>query len=118
MSYILVIEDDEGITQAMKMLLEMEGLKPKCVSTTQEALALLLVERPAVILLDFVLKGEDVTRFIHLVQTEVNPSIPIILMSASNNIGTIAQSFGIPDYVRKPFEIDALLTRVKSYLTH
>ena len=49
---------------------------------------------------------------------ELNPDIPLLFMSARDDIGAKREGFsiGIDDYIVKPFDLDELLMRVQALL--
>lgn len=113
---ILLADDDAGITEAVKMMLEDEGYD---VDTTFSGAALrsLHQDLPAVIVLDIWLAGEDgrdICRY--LKGQEVTKHVPIILFSANTHVQQIAQEVGADDFLLKPFQIDTLLEKVQHFV--
>ncbi len=110
---ILLVEDDEIVRRAMQMVLEWEGYPVDCVTNGQEALDFLRAgHRPSLILLDVmmpVLDGEQFRR-----QQKRDPdlaSIPVIVVSATSQAATVDAVC----HVRKPFEVEELLTAIREH---
>ena len=112
---VLIAEDDEGILDAIKVMLEMEGYEVK---TTVDGKALydMKEEFPDLFLLDIWMSGmdgRDICKY--LKSQEKIKHIPIILMSASKNMENTAWEVGANDFLAKPFELDELVTMVEKH---
>ena len=89
-----------------------------CVSDGEAALSYLQNKEPDLILLDVMMPGLDgyeVTRRIR--QKKGAPYIPILLVTAHDQ-SSLAEGLdsGADDFIRKPFDIDELMARVRSLL--
>jgi DNA-binding response OmpR family regulator len=112
---ILIAEDDEGILEAMKIMLELEGYEVK---TTVDGKAIhdMKEELPDLLLLDIWMSGmdgRDICKY--LKSQEYTKHIPIILMSASKETEKTAREVGADDFLAKPFELDELVAMVDKY---
>lgn len=113
---ILVIDDDPGILEALRAILEMAGY---LVDTAREADELEGTDQenlPDLILLDMLLSGKD-GRLIakKLKNTPHTQNIPIIMLSAYPDAKEEIKAYGIDDFVAKPFNMDQLLTLIQKY---
>ena len=111
---ILIVEDDEGISDFVIPELEHEGYATCLAITGREALEKIESEKPDLILLDIMLpelNGLEVLRRIRAVST-----IPVILETArGETIDKInGLNLGADDYISKPFEIEELLARINA----
>ncbi|WP_398498041.1 response regulator [Variovorax sp.] len=114
MKLILVVEDEYGNAQILRLLLESEGYRVASASNGKAALELLSGEAPALILSDFMMPvmnggelGEAVRR---------NPSlcrIPFVIMSATDEEVVRKVFRGYDAFLVKPFEIDPLLLLIE-----
>lgn len=112
---ILIAEDDEGILDAMKIMLEMEGYEVKT-TVDGEALHDMEEELPDLLLLDIWMAGMDgrtICRY--LKSQERTKHTPIILMSASREAEKTARDVGADDFLAKPFDFDQLVAMVAKY---
>ena len=112
---IVVAEDDEGILDAIKVILEMEGYE---VETTVDGKALydMKEELPDLFLLDIWMSGMDGRVICTYVKSqERTKHIPVILMSASKEIGKSAREAGADEFLAKPFELDKLVALIEKY---
>ena len=113
---IFIAEDDEGILDAMKIMLETEGYQVK---TTIDGKALydMKEDLPDVFLLDIWMSGMDGRTMCKYLKSQAQTKhIPIILMSASKNTKKTAQEVGADDFLAKPFELDELVAMVAKYM--
>lgn len=106
---ILIVEDDEIITYALKQSL---SLHCKCVEVAKtgiEGFELFESKRPDVIISDINLpeiNGLEMVRLIH----EISPHLPVIIMTSYDNPENISESInqGAYNYLRKPVSIEEL----------
>ncbi|NET73913.1 MAG: response regulator, partial [Sphaerospermopsis sp. SIO1G2] len=115
---ILAVDDVQDNLIIVEMLLESEGYEIESVSDGETALQRVLESPPHLILLDIMMPGMDgyeVTRRIRN-----NPEIkfiPILLITAFDESSVVeGLDAGADDFIRKPFDTDELLARVRSLL--
>ncbi len=113
---ILVIEDDAGLRDVLRALLEAEGYRVILAETGRRALIEARSHKPDAVLVDLGLPdrdGQDVIRRIR----EFSP-VPIIVLSARTmeSEKVLALDGGADDYVTKPFGSTELLARVRAAL--
>lgn len=113
---VTLADDDPGILDAVGMMLEMEGYE---VSTTLNGNTILNTESllPDIYVLDIWMSGSDGRELCKKLKTdEKTKNIPVILISASNDLQKSAESAGADDFLAKPFEIDNLLSKIENCL--
>ena len=113
---VLLVDDDPGITAAVKQALVSHGYKMTTASDGEEALAAFERESPELILLDLVMPrcgGQEVCRRIREFS-----STPIIILSIKGSESDIVSvlDLGADDYLVKPFRLAELLARVRAVL--
>lgn len=116
-NYILVIDDDTGILEVVKIILEDKGYFVKTVQESSKIDSVLSEKLPELILLDIWMSGidgQDVTKT--LKKNNQTCHIPIILMSANQETEKIAKAAGADGFITKPFDIDHLTSLVESYV--
>ena len=118
-AHILVVEDEEHLAIGIQYNLEAEGFKVSCVGDGHHALELLSQSEPHIdlVVLDLMLpgmSGYDVCEKIR----ESGLQLPILMLSARSLPEDRARGFdvGADQYLNKPFELDELISRVKSLL--
>jgi CheY-like chemotaxis protein len=73
---------------------------------------------PDLILLDLLLSGMDGKAICRQLKgAEATSHIPVILMSAHSQVTQIAEEAGADGWLAKPFEIEALLSLLGTFLT-
>ncbi|MCX3267006.1 MAG: response regulator [Pedobacter agri] len=113
---ILIADDDEGIVDAVTMILEVMGYE---VAYTYDGGAVIdaVKDRPDLILLDIWMSGHDGRDICKQLKSDPDyQEIPILMISASRDIRQSALDAGANDFMEKPFEMDSLLNKVDSLL--
>ncbi|WP_025141973.1 PleD family two-component system response regulator [Pedobacter jeongneungensis] len=109
---ILIADDDEGIVDAVTMILEVMGYD---VEYTYDGGAVIdaVKNRPDLILLDIWMSGHDGRDICKQLKNDPEfMEIPILMISASRDIRQSALDAGANDFMEKPFEMDSLLNKV------
>lgn len=114
---ILIAEDDPSIQKLFTIILKREGYEIE-VSSDGRVVYEKKSQLPNLFILDRQLKnssdGLDACRY--LKSQEATRNIPVIMISATPEIGTLARNAGAEDYLEKPFAISALLQKIKKFL--
>jgi len=115
---ILAVDDDKDILEVIKIILEDEGYEVATKSNGEEMISAITNLKPDLILLDVMLgstDGRDICRAIK--DHSIFKFIPIIMISASHNLKSLLKLPGSPnDFLSKPFDIDSLISMVKSQI--
>ena len=119
MSRILIVEDEQHISDGLRFNLEAEGHEAVVVADGEQALHMLLDERRVfdVIVLDVMLPGKDgFTVAADLRAAE--QFVPILMLTARGRPEDVLRGFeaGADDYLPKPFELAILIARVNGLL--
>ncbi|KQS35274.1 PleD family two-component system response regulator [Pedobacter sp. Leaf194] len=113
---ILIADDDEGIVDAVTMILQVMGYE---VDFTYDGGAVIdaVKKRPDLILLDIWMSGHDGRDICKQLKNDPEfKEIPILMISASRDIRQSALDAGANDFMEKPFEMDSLLNKVTHLL--
>lgn len=113
---ILVVEDDAGLRDLLRTLLEAEGYRVIEAETAARALIEARSHKPDAVLADLGLPDRDGQAVIRSIR-EFSP-VPIIVLSARAMEAdkVLALDGGADDYVTKPFSSTELLARVRAAL--
>lgn len=113
---ILIADDDEGIVDAVTMILEVMGYEVESTYNGGEVISA-VEKHPDLILLDIWMSGYDGRDICKALKS--NPElrdIPVLMISASRGIRQSALDSGANDFMEKPFDMDVLLERVDRLL--
>jgi DNA-binding response OmpR family regulator len=116
---ILVIDDDEDILSILDILFGEEGYEPILLNTGKSAEEIQILH-PDLILLDVRIAGFEKSgaQICSEIKAQMELSeIPVILISAEEDIEVLAGGCGANAFVNKPFDIYHLLTKVKEFIT-
>ncbi len=117
---VLVVDDDEAITEMFTELLERDGrFEVKTASTGYDAGILTERFRPDVLLLDFKLPDINGNVVCRTIRTNPNfKHMQIIIISGVADPDEVAElkSAGADDFIRKPFDINVVINRIAELL--
>ncbi len=106
---VLIYEDDEGITEIIRLVLEGKGYHVITQSNSTNIYSKIEEVKPDLILLDLWmpgLSGEEITR--QLKADASTEHLPVIIISANKDAEKIASNAGATAFLAKPFDISAL----------
>lgn len=117
MIHILVVDDDKKINQTVCAWLNDCGFEAKGVLSATEAYDEMYNQLYELIISDIMMPEVDGFEFARTVR-EVNKRIPILFMSAKDDLPSKQKGFqlGIDDYMVKPIELAELEMRVRALL--
>ncbi len=113
---VMIADDDEGIVDSLSMMLQFEGYE---VSSTLNGASLLKLNEnlPDLLLLDIWMSGVDGRDICKQLKLQPHTcKIPILLISASEDIRSSALAAGADDFLAKPFEMKELLEKIAAYI--
>jgi two-component system response regulator ResD len=113
---VLIIEDEEGITQLVRLYLEEAGAEVLAATDGITGLELHVRERPDLIILDVMLPGLDGWEVCRRIREIA--STPIVMLTARALEGHRIRGLdlGADDYVTKPFSPRELVSRIRAIL--
>lgn len=112
MSDILIVDDERDIRELVSEILEDEGFATRRAANSDEAMAEVNANPPALMILDIWLKDSKMDGIdILMTVKRSNPDIPIVIISGHGNveIAVAAIKQGAYDFIEKPFNIDKLM---------
>ena len=114
---ILIIEDDAHIAEGLKLNLTLQGYEVVCASDGPDGLRQWKIVRPHLIVLDIMLPGIDGLAVLQAIRLE-DDRLPILILSAKSASEDIVKglSYGVDDYMPKPFNLAEFLLRVERLL--
>ena len=113
---ILIVDDDENIAELISLYLEKECFNTETAATGEEALKLVDVYNPDLILLDLMLPGIDGYEVCQQIREFSN--VPIIMLTAKGDDmdKILGLEYGADDYITKPFNILEVKARIKAIM--
>jgi two-component system alkaline phosphatase synthesis response regulator PhoP len=115
--YILLVEDEENLQEALKLNLELEGYEVTSAGDGAEALKRINEEYFDLIILDVMLPEIDGIGVAENVRLK-NNDVPILMVSAKSSTAdrVLGLKKGADDYITKPFNLEELLLRVQKLI--
>lgn len=113
---ILIADDEESITEFIKMGLEDEGYSVHTACNGIDAVAKALEINPALIILDVMMPGINGYEACSKIKKSIKTSI--IMLTAKDDIDdrVLGLNLGADDYMIKPFSFKELLARINARL--
>ena len=110
---IAVIEDDENLRFLVAKRLSNEGYQVIEAADGLTAEQVILQEQPDIVLLDWMLPGEQGLEVCQSIREQGFENLIIMMTAKAQDVDKIdAYSAGVSDYVTKPFNMDLLVTRL------
>ncbi len=117
MKKILVCDDDQGILEVTKVILETNGYETVTLDNGRAIQKKVKSFKPDLILLDLWMPGIEGKEITYLLKK--NPEtkgIPLIIVSAVSELDKIAGSTSADGFLPKPFDMNELLKLVKKHV--
>ena len=116
MRKILIIDDDENLSWAIKKRFENLGFEVTSATEGRAGVEMVEHERPDLVILDLNLPdvdGLDICRYLRR-----RTSIPVVMLTgrAEDNDTIVGLEIGADDYITKPFNLNELAARVRAVL--
>src|SRR5258708_898628 len=114
---ILIVDDEPALLKLLARRLELEGFDVATAASGEQAMALLSVAQPQLVVSDLKMGGMDGMALFATIQ-RLHPLLPVIILTAHGSIpdAVAATRRGVFGYLTKPFEADALLAEIRSAL--
>jgi DNA-binding NtrC family response regulator len=117
MPRVLVVDDEPGVQESLRMLLKHE-CEVLTAASVDDALRLVAEAPPDLVLLDLVMPGRSGFDLLaELAHQDAPP--PVVVLSGTKTIATAVEAMkrGAADYLTKPFEVEALRIKVRQLLS-
>ena len=117
---IMIVEDEEGTRETWQEFFQGSGYDVFGAGDGQQALDMVRVNRPDIVLLDLRLPGMDGYQVCQRLKSDpLTSEIPVIMVTAflTGSSDTVrGLEYGADDYLNKPVDLDVLAAKVKSVL--
>ncbi|MGV2952480.1 winged helix-turn-helix domain-containing protein [Glutamicibacter sp. AGC46] len=116
MTRILIVEDEESLSDPLSYLLEREGFEVRIADDGLKAVTEFERHGADLVLLDLMLPGQPGTEVIR--QIRLNSQVPVIMLTAKDSEidKGVGLELGADDYVTKPYSSRELLARIRAVL--
>lgn len=109
---VLLVDDETQLLKSASLLLRSDGFKKiLTLDKSQEVMPVLSKQQPAAVVLDLNMPGLSGLDLLEQINTE-HPGLPVIIMTASNEIDTAVRcmQLGAYDYLIKPVDKERLVS--------
>jgi heterodisulfide reductase subunit A len=108
-----VVDDELIVRDSLKEWLDVEGFGVDTAGSGREAVDLLSRNDYGLMLLDIKMPGMDGVEVLKI-SKEMRETLPVVMMTAYATVETAVEAMktGARDYLMKPFDIDALISKV------
>jgi DNA-binding response OmpR family regulator len=115
--HILIVDDDDLVRRSLTVSLTQAGYATAAAGSAEEALALIRVQRPDLILLDIGLPGMDGLEALRAIRRRFGDT-PVIFVTARRREldEIVGMESGADDYITKPYNLDVLLAHIRAVL--
>jgi two-component system KDP operon response regulator KdpE len=113
---ILVVDDEPKLVRLVREILIATGYSVLTANSGEQALELVAIEQPDLVIMDVILPGKDGLETTSLIRDFSD--VPVIMLTARIREIDKLKGFesGVDDYMTKPFSAKELLARVKAVL--
>lgn len=112
---ILIVDDEKDIVNLIQRSLEMEGYEASCAYSGQEALQMVKLVNPDIVLLDIMLPDMDGYAVLEQIHA-YDSTKPVIFITAQDKLTNriLGLELGADDYITKPFNTKELVLKIKA----
>ena len=116
--HILIVDDDDLLSEMLKMTLELEGYAVATAPNGAEGLEQVKAHRFDLIILDLVMPKMDGVKFLRVMNDNIADRPPVLVISASagNQLGDQHRALGVVGVARKPLDPAGIVSRVRAAL--
>jgi CheY-like chemotaxis protein len=106
---VLIVDDEPEVRQVLQEFLSGRGYDVLVAESGSEALSMLGVDQPDLVLLDVTMPGMDGVETLRRIVALQQP-VSVIMVTANADIATTSKllAMGAVDYIPKPFDLDYL----------
>ena len=106
---LLIVDDEKGITDALKDFFHSRGFAATAANSGEEAIEAVKALRPDIVFLDIRMKGMSGLEALKKIK-EMDKKIKVIMLTVheEKEIVERAKELGADEYITKPFRIDYL----------
>ncbi len=116
---VLIVDDEKGIREALKQVLEYEEIEVQACASGHEATRVYPDFKPHLVFLDVKMEGMDGLETLKRLR-EVDPHAQVVMISGHGTIQTAVEAtqLGAYDFLEKPLDTDRILLTLRNALQH
>jgi two-component system nitrogen regulation response regulator NtrX len=116
---VLVVDDEKGIRDALRQVLEYEEIAVQACASGPESLRLYTEFRPHLVFLDVKMQGMDGLETLRKLR-ELDSHAQVVMISGHGTIQTAVEAtqLGAYDFLEKPLDTDRVLLTLRNALQH
>jgi two-component system nitrogen regulation response regulator NtrX len=116
---VLVVDDEKGIREALRQLLEYEEYDVQAVASGGDALRAYAEFRPHLVFLDVKMQGIDGLETLKRLRGQ-DPAAQVVMISGHGTIQTAVEAtqLGAYDFLEKPLDTDRVLLTLRNAMQH
>ena len=114
---VLIVDDNTDLLKLMTIRLRPLEMEIRTASSAEEALSILAVWAPDLVITDLQMRGMTGMELFHYLHAE-NPMVPVIILTAHGTIpdAVEATQSGVASFLTKPFDSDELIDHIQNAL--
>jgi two-component system OmpR family response regulator len=114
---VLVVDDEENLTELLRMALRYEGWDVRCAGTGMAAVRAAREFQPDAVALDMMLPDFDGLEVLRRMRGD-NPTVPVLFLTARDAVEdrVAGLTAGGDDYVTKPFSLEEVVARLRALM--
>lgn len=116
-AYLLIVDDEPAIRRLLRSALERGNYRATEAGSAREALSVLDIDKPEIVLLYLGLPDRDGMELLPLVKS-TGASVIVISARDATDEKVASLDLGADDYVTKPFDTEEVLARIRTVLRH
>ena len=116
---VMVVDDEKGIRDALKQVLEYEEIEVQTAASGHEAARVYPEFKPHLVFLDVKMEGMDGLETLKKLR-ELDPQAQVVMISGHGTIQTAVEAtqLGAYDFLEKPLDTDRILLTLRNALQH
>jgi CheY-like chemotaxis protein len=112
---VVIVEDNRAVAEVITAVLDEEGYRTRTFYDGRTALAALIAQPPALVLLDLDLPLLNGAELLATLRAEISSDLAVVIMTAGIR-GQELLRHGATAVLSKPFDLDELLSCVARYV--
>ncbi len=112
---ILVIDDEAGIRESLRMILEYDGYRCLLAATGEQGLEAVRQDAPDLVFLDIKMPGMDGLDVLTQIKA-IDEALPVVMISGHGTVATAVEStkLGAIDFIEKPLSSERVLLTIRN----